>query len=227
MFSGFSLDYLISTACTVALVMLSASIHEFGHAFAANRLGDDTAERAGRLTLNPLAHIDPFGSVLLPLVMAIAGGPVFAFAKPVPYNPNRLRNPQRDEVIVAFAGPFTNLVQAAVGATVFRLVVNHALGLIGTGILGYRVINTLGMYVWVNCSLAFFNLIPLPPLDGSSIISPLLKGEARRKYYVVQQYSLPILMTLLYLVPMVLHIDPIDLYLEATAVRVADFLLGV
>ena len=227
MFSGFSLDYLISTACTVALVMLSASIHEFGHAFAANRLGDDTAERAGRLTLNPLAHIDPFGSVVLPLVMAIAGGPVFAFAKPVPYNPNRLRNPQRDEVIVAFAGPFTNLVQAAVGATVFRLVVNHALGLIGTGILGYRVINTLGMYVWVNCSLAFFNLIPLPPLDGSSIISPLLKGEARRKYYVVQQYSLPILMTLLYLVPMVLHIDPIDLYLEATAVRVADFLLGV
>lgn len=223
---AYSLTQTITTVISVVLVMLSASVHEFGHALAAYRLGDDTAKRAGRLTLNPLAHLDPFGSVLLPLVMGLAGGPIFAFAKPVPYNPNRLHNPRRDEVIVAFAGPVTNLIQAAAGAIVSRVLWDNLYPAIATGGVAYWAYVIASRYVYVNCILAFFNLIPLPPLDGSSIIMPLLKGDALQTYYQVQHYSMPILMTLLYLVPMVLHVDPLGIYLDATAGNLAYQLLG-
>ena len=223
---GMSTDRLINALLSVVLVMLSASIHELGHAFAAYRLGDDTAKRQGRLTFNPLAHIDPFGSIVLPLMMAVAGGPVFAFAKPVPYNPNKLRTMPRDEVLVAFAGPATNILQACVGALGCRLLMGPGMTFVATSKVGYWLLSVLVLYVYVNCSLAFFNLIPLPPLDGSSIISPLLKGEARRKYYVIQRYSLPILMVVMYLLPMVLSVDLVGLYLDATAGALASFLLG-
>ena len=216
----------VQIAITVLLVILSASVHEFGHAIVAYRLGDDTAKRQGRLTLNPLSHIDTFGSLILPLLMGLAGGPVFAFAKPVPYNPNKLRNPRRDEVLVAFAGPATNILQAAVGAAAANLIWHASLQEIVSGGLAYWAYVIASTYVYVNCTLAFFNLIPLPPLDGSSIVSPLLKGEARRKYYVVQQYSLPILMILLYVLPGFIGFDPLGVYLDATAGNLADALLG-
>ncbi len=223
---SYSQEQLILTAISVVLVMLSSSVHEFGHAFAAFQLGDDTAKRAGRLTLNPLAHLDPFGSIALPLIMGLAGGPIFAYAKPVPYNPRNLRNPQRDEVIVAFAGPATNLIQALLGAIASRMLWRFAYTSIATGGLAYWAYIVASQYVYVNCVLAFFNLIPLPPLDGSSIITPLLKGEALRTYYMIQRYSMPILMALLYLVPTVLHIDPLGIYINATAGKLTDLLLG-
>ncbi len=226
MLSHLSLERVIVMAASVVLVMVSASIHEFGHAFAAYKLGDDTAKRAGRLTLNPLAHIDRFGSLILPLIMGLAGGPIFAFAKPVPYNPNRLRNPRRDEVIVAFAGPLTNIIQAVLGAIVCRLLWRAALSFIVGNVVGYWLYTIATTYVYVNCSLAFFNLIPLPPLDGSSIISPLLKGEARRTYYKIQHYSMPILMIALYILPSMLRIDPVGIYLDLTAGNLAQLLLG-
>ncbi len=226
MLDNMSITPVIQMLETVLLVMVSASIHEFGHALAAWRLGDDTAKRAGRLTINPLAHLDPFGSLVLPLVMALAGGPVFAFARPVPYNPDQLRNPRRDEVLVALAGPATNLLQAAIGARVLRAVFALAGGTVLPGAATAWLVRVLFTYVSVNCVLAFFNLIPLPPLDGSSIISPLLTGEARRRYYVVQRYSLPILMVLLYLVPSVTGIDLVGIYLRSTAGAFMDVLLG-
>ncbi len=226
MLSSLSLERIIVMAASVVLVMVSASIHEFGHAFAAYKLGDDTAKRAGRLTLNPLAHIDRFGSLILPLIMGLAGGPIFAFAKPVPYNPNRLRNPRRDEVIVAFAGPLTNIIQAVLGAIVCRLLWRTAFSFIAGNVVGYWLYTIATTYVYVNCSLAFFNLIPLPPLDGSSIISPLLKGEARRTYYKIQHYSMPILMIALYILPSMLRIDPVGMYLDLTAGNLAQLLLG-
>ena len=217
---------ILTTVATVALVIVSASIHEFGHALAAYKLGDDTAKRAGRLTINPLAHIDPFGSVVLPLVMALANGPVFAFAKPVPYNPNKLRNPRRDDVIVAFAGPLTNIIQACVGALVARLVWKVGMRDVLSGEWLFWAYTLAATYAYVNCILAFFNLIPLPPLDGSSILMPLLKGEALRRYYVIQRYSLPILMVCLYLLPALIGFDPLDIYLDATAGRLFELLLG-
>lgn len=226
MLSHMSFERLFVTVISIVLVMLSASIHEFGHAFAAYKLGDNTAKNAGRLTLNPMAHLDRFGSVMLPLIMGVMGGPVFAFAKPVPYNPRNLHNPKRDEVIVAFAGPFTNLLQAAVGALCCRALWHASYASIAAGGAVFWVYTILSTYTYVNCSLAFFNLIPLPPLDGSSIITPLLKGEALRRYYVLQRYALPILMVSLYILPSFLGFDPLGIYLDATAGNLADLMLG-
>ena len=194
-------------ALTVGLVLVATVLHEVAHAAMANALGDPTAKEHGRLTLNPLAHLDLVGSLVLPLLMALVGGPVFAFAKPVPYNPRRLRHPVRDEVLVALAGPACNLVQACVGAIAFRaLVASISFSTMSEAALWG--LDALATYVYLNLMLMFFNLIPLPPLDGSKLISPLLKGESRRIYNTVQHYSLPILMILLYVVPNVFGIDP-------------------
>lgn len=220
-----SLSNLVTIAIQVLLVLVATVLHELAHAATANALGDPTAKEMGRLTLNPVAHLHPVGSILLPALMALAGGPIFAFAKPVPYNPNRLRNPIRDEVLVALAGPACNFVQALVGAVLFRVL----LGLLATSdsFVAYAVLQVLVNYVYLNLMLMFFNLIPLPPLDGSAIISPFLRGEARRWYYTVQQYSLPVLMVVLYLVPMILRVNPVSIYLNATAGNLTDLLLGI
>lgn len=217
----YSVDTLISVAITVVLVMASAIVHEVAHGWVALRCGDATAKEAGRLTLDPRAHLDGFGSVVLPLVMALLGGPVFAFARPVPYNPRRLRNPRRDELLVALAGPASNVLQALLGALM--------LGIVGTLFGGpsswvpvppawiwwvYEVVLT---YINVNLVLCFFNLIPLPPLDGSKVVLYFLKGEARASYYRLQQYAMPILIIALYILPQLLHVDPVGIYLDATA----------
>jgi Zn-dependent protease len=222
------IETLLPTLLAVVLVMFSAILHEIAHGWVAFRLGDPTAKRAGRLTLDPRAHLDPFGSVALPIMMALAGGPMFAFAKPVPYNPRNLRHPVRDEVLVAFAGPLCNIVQALVGT----LVLYGIEAFLRTDVvtvdyqLVYVIGTVLSTYVYVNLILAFFNLIPLPPLDGSSIIFPFLTGKARQTYYRIQAYALPILLIALYLVPMLTRLDPIGAYLDMTAGRLFDFLMS-
>jgi len=218
----------IMMAISVALVAVSASVHEFAHGWMALRCGDPTAKEAGRLTLNPLAHLDPFGSLILPLVMAFSGMPVFAAAKPVPFNPRRLKDPARDEALVALAGPVSNLIQAVAGAVVLYLLITFLEPVVRTGSGPYEVFSWIVLivnaYLYVNLSLAFFNLIPLPPLDGSKLISPLLKGEARRVYNKVQAYSLPILMALLFLVPALFHINPLGWYFNLTVEKMYDLL---
>ncbi|MDO4807642.1 MAG: site-2 protease family protein [Coriobacteriales bacterium] len=228
--TGFSFDRVLSIALSVLVVLVATVFHEMAHAAAANALGDPTAKNAGRLTLNPIAHLDPVGSVLLPLLMALAGGPIFAFAKPVPYNPNRLRNPVRGEVLVALAGPACNLVQALVGSLAFRALYASFDTLAASPEWANALLvllRVLYAYVYLNLMLMFFNLIPLPPLDGSAIVFPLLKGKARTQYYQVQRYALPVLMAVLYLVPMVLHVDPVGMYLDVTAGNLSDVLLGI
>ncbi len=116
-----SANRLFTVALTVALVMVSAVIHEVAHGWVAWKLGDPTAKEAGRLTLDPRAHLDGFGSIVLPLLMALMGGPVFAFARPVPYNPRRLRNARVGELLVALAGPASNLLQALLGTAALGL----------------------------------------------------------------------------------------------------------
>ena len=222
----------IMMAISVALVAVSASIHEFAHGWMALQCGDPTAKEAGRLTLNPLAHLDPFGSFMLPLMMALAGMPVFAAAKPVPFNPRRLRNPARDEALVALAGPVSNIIQALVAAVLLYLEITFleplALRDRFNGGIGYDIFYLLVLitnsYLYVNLSLAFFNLIPIPPLDGSKLISPLLKGESRRIYNMLQAYSLPILMIVLYVVPTVFRVDPLGWYFDLTVDNVYDLL---
>ena len=221
--AGLPLSRIINTVLVVAVVVVSASIHEYGHALAAYRCGDPTAAEQGRLTMDPLAHIDPFGSVLLPLLLSLAGGVTLAYARPVPYNPNRLRNRRRDEVIVAVAGPAMNLVQAVVGAVVFRIAAPQ---LAAVGEAGVWVARALLTYVSVNVSLMLFNLIPLPPLDGSKILTPLFKGEALQRYYQVQRYAMPIMLVLLFVLPQYLGFDPIGMYVGGVGNLILDLLLG-
>lgn len=204
--------------------------HECAHGFAAYKLGDPTAKNAGRLTLNPIAHVDLVGTVLLPglliLMSAMGGGAgfFFGYAKPVPYNPRYFKNIRVGEVVVGLAGPASNIVMAVIGA-----VVAHA-----ATMLLYTPAADITVYVWyfgvyfcqVNLCLAFFNLIPLPPLDGSSIIAPLLSDKALQKYYQVQQYAMFFLILLIFVVPYFTNIDIIGIYLDVTAGNIANMMLG-
>ncbi len=223
------IGYLIAVAVSVIVGIV---VHESAHALAAYLLGDKTARSRGRVSLNPLHHIDPFGTVILPLLMVAAGGPVFAFAKPVPVYLGNLKHPKRDEVIVALAGPASNLVLACAGALVLRLAADNPellvslLGSDGTSLLA----SFLMQFMATNLSLAFFNLIPLPPLDGSSVLVLFLRGRALQAYYEVQRYAMPILIIVLYLMPAILHIDLVGMYFDVTLYPVlrllARFALG-
>ena len=211
-----NIPYLVSLLSSACALIIGIVIHESAHALAAYALGDRTARSRGRVSLNPLNHIDPFGTVLLPLIMILAGGPVFAFAKPVPVYVNNLKNPRRDEVLISLAGPASNIVLACICALILR-------GMPGATLvspLSSGVANLLVGFLFtamsVNLSLAFFNLIPLPPLDGSSILVLFLKGRALQTYYEVQRYAMPILIVVLYVLPSVLHIDLLDSYFGVT-----------
>lgn len=204
----------------VALIV-GIVIHESAHALAAYVLGDKTARSRGRVSLNPLAHIDPFGTVLLPLLMLAAGGPVFAFAKPVPVYLNNLKHPKRDELLVALAGPLSNVLLALAGPLIGYILLPLLAGQAAMSLL-YYLFSFFMTFIVVNLSLAFFNLIPLPPLDGSSILVPFLKGKALREYYRIQQYAMPILLVILYLFPTVLHIDIIGMYFDITVYPLAQ-----
>jgi Zn-dependent protease len=164
---------LIDAVFVIVIIMLSAVVHEVMHGVAADKLGDPTARYAGRLTLNPIPHLDPFGSVLLPLLLAVSGSPIFfGWAKPVPYNPyNLIRAPYWGEAIVAFAGPASNFAIAIVTALIMR-----------AEILSPEINAVLFLVVITNIMLGIFNLIPIPPLDGSKILSALLPLGLRLQY---------------------------------------------
>lgn len=226
----YTVQRIISVLITVLCLMVAAIFHEVAHGAVAYACGDTTAKDAGRLTLNPLAHIDPTGSIVLPCIMALLGGPVFAYARPVPYNPRRLRHPVRDEVLVALAGPASNLLQAALAAVVLRFAFLEnpdAFTWVSTQPAAVVVLDVLSSYIWVNISLMLFNLIPLPPLDGSAIISPLLHGKARETYYRIQAYAMPILIAALYLLPYLLGWNPIGAYISRVGGAIFDVLLGL
>lgn len=202
------------TIIWLALLLPSIAFHEYLHAWAAYRLGDPTAKAQGRLTLNPLRHVDPFGTVLLPLLLAAMGGPIFGYAKPVPVNPRYFRNVRTGELITGIAGPFANLVLALLGSAA-------AWGVYWWG----AVFGDLAEWVFVigvllvrtNLILMLFNLIPLPPLDGSSVVPLFLSDRALRRWYLLQQYSFGILLLLLWGVPALTGFSPLSAYFGFTA----------
>ncbi|HIU05122.1 MAG TPA: site-2 protease family protein [Candidatus Coprousia avicola] len=219
-------SYILYLLMQALAVIVGLCVHESAHALAAWALGDKTARSRGRVSLNPLAHIDPFGTVLLPLIMIVLGGPVFAFAKPVPVYLGNLKHPKRDEVIVSLAGPVSNIILAAA----FALLLHGVAGLSftpGTAQALYAAATFLQLAVLCNLSLAFFNLIPLPPLDGSSLIVPFLSGRSLDTYYQIQRYAMPILIIVLYLVPQVLRIDLVGIYFNFTVYPLFDLLTGL
>lgn len=165
----------------VIVLLLSAVFHEYMHGFAAFKLGDPTAKNAGRLTFNPIKHIDLFGSIILPVLMLISGSSfLFAWAKPVPYNPNNLSDRKYGEAKVALAGPMANFVLALVFALIWRLMPFISLSFSGF----------IAIIIYVNLILMVFNLMPIPPLDGSKIVSVFLSPEKKARYLSLERYGL-------------------------------------
>jgi len=163
---------IIFFVCLVVAVVL----HEVSHGVVAAMFGDRTAADAGRLTLNPLPHLDPFGSVIVPAMGALAGLPVIAWAKPVPVNPNRMRNPRRDSLVVSLAGPASNFVLMVAAALVARVMWDSTSGvqLYSDLPLAIRIAFS---FAAVNLFLGVFNLLPIPPLDGAALIERVLPRE--------------------------------------------------
>ncbi|MBF0911337.1 MAG: site-2 protease family protein [Atopobiaceae bacterium] len=199
-----TLNSLPMLAIEFVLVIFSIVVHEVSHGFVAYKCGDPTAKMSGRLTLNPLAHIDPFGTVLLPFILVLMGAPSFGYAKPVPYNPNYLKNRRRDEIFVALAGPASNLMQAFIAALIFKFLVQAAGFVVSNSLLSYifrNVLYFLTFYVQVNVSLAVFNLIPIPPLDGSKVILYFLGDTYRKKFYAIEPYCMIVVAALVIFAP--------------------------
>lgn len=210
-----SIPYII---CSILSFIPALVLHEVAHGFAAYKLGDPTAKSRGRLSLNPLKHIDPFGTVILPALLMFMHMPVFGYAKPVPYNPRYFKNPRRDDVIVGLAGPAANLAMAALAAVVAWALYQPALaGLVDNELFAYFYIMFLPTFALVNLFLMFFNLLPIPPLDGSSIFAILLPPKYLPKYYQIQQYAFPVFMIVIVLFPYLFHFNPFSWYLGVTA----------
>jgi len=211
---GLSLDSLVLGVIQLLCFIPAIVIHEVAHGFVANKLGDPTAKRAGRLSLNPLKHIDPFGTVLLPIMLAFFGGPVFGYAKPVPYNPSYFKNLKQGEVLTGLAGPASNLVMALITAGISFLLFQFNLI---TGDAAFWVYMILWLFTYINLILMFFNLLPIPPLDGSSLIVPFLPQKAIPTWYQIQRYALPVFFMIVFVVPWIFRVNPLYIYLDATA----------
>lgn len=211
------------TLLWIAMLLPSITFHEFMHGYAAYKLGDPTAKNAGRLSLNPLKHIDPFGTVLLPLLLWAGGGPIFGYAKPVPVNPRFFKDIRKGDLITGIAGPAANLALAFFGAALAWGAVFLAEMV---GVPFARGIFMVGeALVITNLVLMFFNLLPIPPLDGSSIIPLFLPDRALHTWYNLQQYSFGILLVLLWVVPMLTSFNPISAYFGVTVFPLAGMLL--
>ncbi len=186
----------------IAVLIMSVVVHEVAHAWQARREGDDLAERLGRITLNPIPHLDPIGSVVVPLVLHFSGsGFLFGWAKPVPVDPSRYRSPVWGDVRVSLAGIVSNLGLAVLATIVIigLLRLEAVTGPFGT--VGDLAVVAMQYGIAINLLLAFFNLIPLPPLDGSHVLYHLLPERARPRYRELGRFGLLVLMGLLFVAP--------------------------
>ncbi len=175
-------------------VVFAITLHEVAHGYVANHFGDPTAKFLGRLTLNPLNHIDLLGTIIIPASLYLLGGFIFGWAKPVPVDWRNLRNPRRDGALVALAGPFANLIMAVLWA----IVIKAGILLHNSGVLSGDVLVAMGMIgVSINLLLMVLNLIPIPPLDGSRILSSFLSPRTSVRYNRIEPYGFLILLALM------------------------------
>jgi Zn-dependent protease len=174
-------------------------LHEISHGWVANAFGDPTAKRLGRLSPNPIRHVDPVGTVALPLLLAVSGAPVFGWAKPVPVVARRMRNPRVHMMIVAIAGPGMNLALGLIAA--FALALTLAIG--GSGLAFLFLVANLQNFLVINVFLALFNMLPLPPFDGGHVVEGLLPRPLARRYRKLGRFGFPLLILLLVVLPMI------------------------
>ena len=174
----------------LGVIFFSMTIHEVMHGLIAYYLGDDTAKAQGRLTLNPLKHIDPFLTILLPVLLAVSGGPIFGGAKPVPFNPTRIRYGEWGVALVALAGPLVNLVLAFIA---------FGLGVLLEPTQGSLLQSILFYAVWVNLGFFVFNMLPLPPLDGSRVLYALAPDFVRRGMEAIERFGIWVILVIVLL----------------------------
>lgn len=194
-------------------LLFAITAHEASHGWAANKLGDPTAKSLGRVTLNPIPHIDPIGTILFPIILVVIRSPfLFGWAKPVPVNPLNLKNPRRDNLWISAAGPASNMSIAVISLIVIvilklfnpNVVYFLRANIVGTGGFssGFYPLGVLALilyyFAYINCLLAVFNLIPIPPLDGSGILMGFLSEEAIQKYERIRPFGFLIILALIY-----------------------------
>ena len=203
-------DQLFALSTAIIPMVLAITLHEAPHGLAADKLGDDTARRLGRISLNPLRHVDPVGTVILPGLLALTGAPVFGWAKPVPVVPGNLRHPKADMAWVAAAGPATNLAMALVALVLLALQLNFVAQ------PNRWIAETLLNGVTINLFLLALNLLPVPPLDGSKVLIGVLPMGLARPLAQMERYGMFLVIGLLVLLPALFGVNPID-----------DFLIGI
>ncbi|MGI6536354.1 MAG: site-2 protease family protein [Eggerthellaceae bacterium] len=219
---------IIYIVCSILAFIPAIVLHEVSHGFVAYKLGDPTAKSAGRLTLNPLKHIDPFGTVILPLLLMAANMPIFGYAKPVPYNPQYFEDRRKGDFYVGLAGPAANLLMAIIGALIAWALYPYAESLTYYAghydLFWYFYVYFLPYFTLINLYLMFFNLLPIPPLDGSSIFARVLPEKYLNSYYKIQSYAMPVFMIVLIVLPQVIGFDPFSWYLNVTAGNLANLM---
>lgn len=192
----------------VGSVLISMTVHEAMHAFTSYWLGDDTAKYEGRLTLNPLKHIDPFATIALPVILALLGLPIFGAAKPVPFNPNRVKWDEFGAALVGIAGPLTNLVLAALAALLYRLT-------------GGFLADVLIVFTVVNIGFFVFNMIPWPPLDGSRLLYAFAPEPLQRLMQQIEGFGISGIFIFMFLL-----FPALAPLLRTTNAAIFNFLLG-
>jgi Zn-dependent protease len=219
---------ILSIVISLFVLLFAITIHEASHAWSALKMGDPTAYAAGRVSLNPVAHIDPIGTVILPIILVLMHAPAFGWAKPVPVNPYNLRHPRRDNLWISLAGPAANLTAALSAIILIRILRALAPG-ITTFLQGFILLRQpfprgfypleglaliLFYFVLINTYLAVFNMIPVPPLDGSGILSGLLSDRAAAGYDRIRPYGFIIVLALVSLGFLDIVIQPILLLIK-------------